>query len=99
MWQVEQLVERTGQVHFKLLPLGVAGLPPAEWKGLVPVGEPFEAGDHRLLAREIRYWVGMDVRYDPGLPVVFGGLVTGLVGMVLTFVGRLRQGTGKKRAA
>lgn len=92
-------VERTGQVHFKLLPLGAMGLPPAEWKGLVAVGEPFDAGENRLLAREIRYWVGMDVRYDPGLPVVFGGLVTGLVGMVLTFVGRLRQGTGKKRAA
>ena len=39
------------------------------------------------------------MRYDPGLNVVLASLCLGLVGMVITFVGRLRQGPGRKRAA
>jgi len=78
---------------------GKAGEPaPGERKGLVPVGGIFEAGDHRLEPREIRYWVKMDVRYDPGLNFSLGSLVTGLVGMTLTLIGRLRQGARKKAA-
>jgi len=40
----------------------------------------------------------MDVRYDPGLVVNMGSLGFGLLGMVLTLVGRLRQGARKKSA-
>jgi len=65
----------------------------------VPVGEKLDLGDFAISPREIRYWVGMDVRYDPGLNVVLTALCTGLAGMVLTLVGRLRQGPGKKRLA
>lgn len=70
----------------------------AERNGLVAVGGVFDAGDYRLEAREIRYWVSMDVRYDPGLNVSLGSLVTGLAGMFLTLAGRLRQGARKKVA-
>lgn len=66
--------------------------------GLVPVGGTFDAGDYRLEAKEIRYWVTMDVRYDPGLRFSLGSLVAGLVGMVLILAGRLRQGPRKKAA-
>jgi hypothetical protein len=65
----------------------------------VHVGETQELGGLRFSPREVRYWVGMNVRYDPGLTVVMASLTLGLLGMVLTFVGRLRQGAGRKRAA
>jgi hypothetical protein len=74
-------------------------LPEPAWKGTVVVGAPFAAGDLTLTAREIRYWVGIDVRYDPGLTMILGSLVAGLCGMVLTFAGRVRQGGARKRNA
>ena len=95
-------VERAGQVGLVAWPVdpGKAGeAPPAQHQGLVPLGGRVEAGEVSLSPREIRYWVGMNVRYDPGLNVVLASLCLGLVGMVITFVGRLRQGPGRKRAA
>ena len=66
----------------------------------MPVGGRFDAGGFVLEPREIRYWVGMSVRHDPGQNVVLGDLCAGLVGMVLTFAGlRVRQGSAGKRAA
>jgi hypothetical protein len=89
--------DRKGDVTFQVWPMGSTA-PKPERQGTVPVGDRFDGGDVALEAREVRYWVGMDVRYDPGLGVSLGSLVTGLVGMVLTFVGRLRQGPRKKKA-
>ena len=71
--------------------------PPPGREGRVIVGAPFDAGDHTLTPREIRYWVGMDVRYDPGLTVILSSLCFGLAGMVVTFVGRIRQGSARRR--
>jgi hypothetical protein len=66
---------------------------------VVPVGGQVDAGDFLLSPREIRYWVGMNVRYDPGQIVILSSLCLGLAGMVVTFVGRVRQGAAKRRAA
>jgi hypothetical protein len=63
------------------------------------VGVRFDAGDVALTPREIRYWVGMSVRYDPGLPIVLTSLCLALAGMVVTLVGRLRQGASRGRGA
>jgi hypothetical protein len=90
-------VERTGQVALEVRPFGPTG-PGEARSGLVEIGQAFDAGDLVVSPREIRYWVGMDVRSDPGLPVIWGSLVFGLVGMVLTLVGRLRQGARRKAA-
>jgi len=94
---------RTGQVRLEVQPYRPSAAPPlaasAEHTGLVPVGGQLDAGDFSVSPREIRYWVGMDVRYDPGLTVVLTALCTGLVGMVLTLIGRLRQGPRKRRLA
>lgn len=87
--------ERSGTVRFYVRREPKEGEHPLETQGEVPVGGTFDAGDFRLEAREIRYWVGMDVRYDPGLPVIFASLCFGLAGMVLTFVARVRQGPRK----
>jgi len=95
---------RTGQVSLEVLPGGPGAEPPplakaGERTGLVPVGGQLDVGDFAISPREIRYWVGMDVRYDPGLIVVLTALCTGLAGMALTLVGRLRQGPRKQRLA
>jgi hypothetical protein len=92
------LQERAGKVGFEVRPLGGKGAPASERKGMVDVGGSFDAGDFALSPREIRYWVGMDVRYDPGLNVIMASLGAGLAGMFLTLFGRLRQGARKKAA-
>lgn len=91
--------ERTGDVGFRVWPLGVHGKAASERGGKVAVGETFNAGELALSPREVRYWVGMDVRYDPGLNIALASLCVGLGGIVLTFVGRVRQGAAGKRAA
>ena len=93
------LVERTGQVRVSARPVGAAGPVGAPKVAMVPVGGRVEVGDLRLEAREIRYWVGLSVRYDPGLSTILVSLVTGLLGMVMTFVGRVRQGGHGRRGA
>jgi hypothetical protein len=98
-YRPNSVVDRAGDVGFQFRPLAGHGAEAKELEGVVPVGGRFEAGDYAFSPREIRYWVGMDVRYDPGLNVILGSLVTGLVGMALTFVGRVRQGSARKRAA
>ncbi len=93
------VVERAGEVSFWVQPLAAPAVPVAERKGQVLVGGRFDAGDFTVSPREIRYWVGMNVRYDPGLNVVMGSLCLALGGMVMTLVGRVRQGAGRRRAA
>jgi cytochrome c biogenesis protein ResB len=94
------VADRAGDVTIEVWGVGPNGeLLEASRKGTVAVGQPFDAGDYALTAREVRYWVGMNVRYDPGLPVVLSSLCLGLAGMALTFVGRVRQGGARRRAA
>ncbi len=93
------VVDRTGDVGFQVWPVGSSGEAGAERKGKVVVGGRFDAGDFSLSPREVRYWVGMSVRYDPGLDVILASLCFGLAGMVLTFAGRTRQGAARRRAA
>jgi cytochrome c biogenesis protein ResB len=92
-------VERSGRVVFDVLPFTTSGVPAAERKGTVDVGGRFDAGEFGLSPKEVRYWVGINVRYNPGLPIIMTSLVCGLVGMIITFAGRLRQGPARKRAA
>ncbi len=64
--------------------------PFAEWKA--KVGERYDAGDYLLEVREVRYWTGMTVRYDPGHPIVLASLCVALAGMLIAFIGRMRRG-------
>lgn len=92
--------ERKGEVFFDVFSLAPdmqKGPQTPERSGRVAIGAPFDAGGFQLVPKEIRYWVGMEVRYDPGLPIILTSLCTGLAGMVLTFVGRMRQGSSKLR--
>jgi len=89
--------ERAGKVLFYTRRLDESGADPGQTMGEVTVGGVFDAGDYQLEAREVRYWVGMDVRHDPGLMVILSSLWAGLGGMVMTFAGRIRQDGAKRR--
>ncbi len=87
--------ELQGEASFQTWPLHESNAeggekPFAEGKGLV--GERVRIGDSYLCAGEVRYWVAMNVRYEPGKPIVLASLWVGLGGMILTFIGRMRRG-------
>jgi cytochrome c biogenesis protein ResB len=63
-------------------------------EGRAPIGKKIKTGDYYLSVEEVRYWVGMNVRHEPGQPVVLASLWVGLGGMVVTFIGRMRRGKG-----
>jgi len=86
--------ERAGDAVFQVWPLAEADAkqekkPIAERKALI--GEQFKVRDYFLSVKEVRYWVGMMVRYEPGKPIVLTSLWVGLSGMIITFVGRMRK--------
>jgi len=82
-----------GSPHDRLSNKEVAGQEEkALAEGKAVIGEKFIAGDYYLSPKEIRYWVGMRVRYEPGKPIVLTSLWVGLTGMVITFIGRMRRG-------
>ena len=86
--------EREGEAFLQVWPLASPGSAQGDEvvaSGKVPIGAKLSAGDHFLEAREVRYWVGMNVRYEPGKPIVLSSLWVGLGGMIMTFIGRMRK--------
>ena len=87
-----KLVDRGGEVSFEVrqLPLERAKRVEKPFAtGKVSVGAPFDVGEYMLSVKEIRYWVGMRVAYEPGKPVVLTSLWIGLAGMIITTIGRM----------
>lgn len=92
LYEPSKLQERAGVAKFILFPINDKGeaifnRPFAE--GNAPIGDTFTAGDYVLSGKEVRYWVGMMVRYEPGKPTVLFSLCMGLVGMIITTIGRI----------
>ena len=85
MFQVWQLDQAVGD-RIKLMA-----------EGRAPIGKKVKTGDYYLSVKEVRYWVGMNVRYEPGKLIVLVSLWVGLSGMVITFIGRMRKGKGATR--
>lgn len=85
------LKERGGEAFFQVWlhnkVKGADAKPLSE--GKAAIGGMLDAGDYYLSAAEVRYWAGMTVRYDPGLPIVLASLWVGLGGIVITTIGRL----------
>lgn len=97
-YQPSKLKERGGEASFQLFPLDEKGMPQQGApfaEGKAPIGAPFASGDYVLSAKEVRYWVGMTVRYEPGKPIVLTSLWVGLFGMVITTIGRMLRGRRK----
>lgn len=93
-YQPDPKKERGGNVIFKVWPVvnpdvKPEGKPSAEVK--VAIGKKIRIGEYYLSAEEVRYWVGMMVRYEPGKPIVLASLWVGLGGLFITFIGRLRK--------
>jgi len=89
------LKERAGEAVFKVWPLDekyYKKKPMVE--GRAALGKKIKAGDYYLSLKEVRYWVGMNVRYEPGQPIVLASLWVGLGGMILTFIGRMMRSSG-----
>lgn len=87
-------MDRSGLVDYKVYPivgdyLKIGDEPILE--GQVRSNESFNAFNHGLSVREIRYWVTMTVRHEPGKPIVLTSLCVCLLGMTLTTVGRLMK--------
>jgi cytochrome c biogenesis protein ResB len=92
------LKERSGEAFFSVWPLNVSDsqhAAKASAEGKAAIGEKVKMGDYYLSAKEVRYWVAMSVRYEPGKPIVLASLWVGLGGVVITFIGRLRKKTGR----
>jgi cytochrome c biogenesis protein ResB len=89
-----KLKERAGDVRFLAYPLNADGFPAREKAladGKTAVGEKFKIGDYFIEAKEVRYWVGMLIRYEPGKPIVLASLWIGLGGMIITTIGRMAR--------
>lgn len=93
-FQPSQLNDRSGTVTFEVRPYagsdGKKEVKPSAF-GAAAVGQKFDAGGNFLEVKEIRYWVGMSVRYDPGTPLVLTSLWVALAGMVITTAGRIMR--------
>jgi cytochrome c biogenesis protein ResB len=68
-------------------------------EGKAAIGNRVNVGNYYLEAKEVRYWVGMNVRYEPGKPIVLTSLWVGLGGMILTFIGRMRRSRFEEKVA
>ncbi len=93
-YQPSKIKERGGEAFFQIWPLDRSGHEKAEKslaEGKAAVGEKFEAGAYDISVKEIRYWVGMKVSYEPGQPIVLASMWAGLAGIIITFIGRMRK--------
>lgn len=92
-------VERSGEARFQITALDEKGVPLKGTPiadGKAAIGESFAFGKYVLSAQEVRYWVGMAVRYEPGKPIVLASLWVGLMGMIITTTGRMFKKTHVK---
>jgi hypothetical protein len=93
-YQPSSLRERTGKVFFRVSPVHSAGSKQEQKvlaEGTSVVGAKFPVGVYHLSAKQVRYWAAMNVRYDPGLPIVLTSFWAALGGLVTTFIGRMRK--------
>lgn len=90
-YRPSSLTERAGDAFFQVWPLDKVEVKQGEKEGKAPVGEKVNVGDYALSVKEIRYWIGMSVKYEPGQPIVLTSMWTGLGGMIITFIGRMRK--------
>jgi cytochrome c biogenesis protein ResB len=94
VYHPSQIKERAGDFSFKVSPLAAMEAAPADKdivEGRAALGDKFRAGEYFLSAKEVRYWVRMNVRHEPGKPIVLASLWVGLAGMVITTIGRIRR--------
>ncbi len=102
IYQPDPKQDRAGNVIFRVklldqLHAHPAGL--AAREGKTAVGQTVTLGDYSLSAKEVHYWVSMNVHYEPGKPIVLTSLWVGLAGMIITTVGRIRRGGSERKSS
>ncbi len=99
-YQPDLKKERSGHVIFQVLPLENAADGKAENNEDIKtaIGAKYDAGMYDLSVKEVRYWAGMYVRYEPGQPIVLVSLWVGLFGMTLTTMARIFKRRTSKAA-
>lgn len=93
-----KLNERGGDTNFKIWPITSDGKFSSEKplvEATVPIGSRLAVGEKVITVPEVRYWVGMQVTYEPGQPLVLASLWVGLTGMIITTAGRMMRGRRK----
>ncbi len=99
-YKPSQLKERGGDAIFRIWPTATMEMKHDGAKPLVEgktaIGEKFDTDGYYLSAKEVRYWVGMTVRYEPGKPIILASLWIALAGMVITTFGRMFKKGGKR---
>lgn len=55
-------------------------------EALLKPGKEATLAGYRVIFRDLRYWSAFRIAKDPGLPVVYGGFVVCLIGLVLRYV-------------
>lgn len=95
--------DRSGRATLEFRPYSTVGkhreVTPGHVTRTVEIGEKLSSGEYFFSVKEIHYWVGMTVRYDPGYPLVLTSLWVGLLGMVITTAGRIMRGRRSGNAA
>lgn len=87
-----KLQERAGECQFQAYALDEKGLPDLQKlivDGKAPIGASLPVGEDMISAKEVRYWVSMHVRHEPGKYIVLSSLWVGLAGMIITTMGRM----------
>ncbi len=86
-----KLDERSGDVEFRVYRLPDNNKQHIEKPIFVAqktLNEIVVFDEFQLAAREVRYWVGMSVRHEPGKLIVLTSMWAGLAGMIITTFGR-----------
>lgn len=87
-----------GDVECQLYPLDLQDRPLLDTplvNAKKSLGAKFASGDYAVAGGEVRYWVSMLVRYEPGKPVLLASLWVGLAGLIITTVGRMFKKPGR----
>lgn len=95
---VSKFRERGGEASFLVYQLDQQGAPNYDRRlaeDVAPIGVQVPVGEYFLNAAEVRYWVGITVRYEPGKPFVLASLWMGLAGMIITTGGRMARSRRK----
>lgn len=84
--------ERTGIAEFRIWPHTSDDARHPENptnEGKAAVGNKYRAGNFDLSVQEVRYWVAMVVRYEPGQPIIMASFWVALFGVTLTTGARM----------
>ncbi len=95
-----KLKERAGESQFQINAFDQQGMPDTKNRlaeGKVLIGQTLSVGDDFISAKEVRYWVSMHVRYEPGKLIVLSSLWVGLAGMIITTVGRMLRSRRREK--